>query len=72
MDGCGCMQWWPEGEERRQQRWEQKGSYHPLIAVLSSPDSQSISPPRAPFQGLTFLYPACSDGEQAGLFTLRS
>jgi len=47
---------------------EQKGSRHPLIAVLSSPSSQSITPhPGALCQGLLFLYPAHSDGEWAGL-----
>lgn len=68
--GCGCVQGWLEREKRGQQRWEQKESYHPLTAVLSSLSSQSISPhPRAPCQGLVFLYPTCSDKEQAGLFT---
>lgn len=54
VDGCGCMQEWLEGEERRQQRWEQKGSSHSLIAVLPYPSSQGITLTGLPVRGPRF------------------
>lgn len=54
VDGCGCMREWLEGEERRQQRWEQKGSSHSLIAVLPYPSSQGITPPGLPVRSPCF------------------